>query len=67
MRSLEEYIHESSQEADEQVFVVKGDDGTMFNYFATEKEAKEAMDKLNKENPDNKATISKAKKSEFEK
>lgn len=65
MKNLVEFIQESSSK--EQVYVVKGDDGTMFNYFSTEEEAKKAADELNKENPDNKATISKADKSEFEK
>jgi hypothetical protein len=64
MKKLSDFIKES--ESDEIVYSVYYDDGTLYSYYDTEKEAKSEADKLTKENPDFPAKVKQEKKSEFE-
>ena len=63
MKKLSDFIKES--ESDEIVYSVYYDDGTLYSYYDTEKEAKSEADKLTKENPDFPAKVKPEKKSEF--
>lgn len=64
MKTLMQFIEESNQD---QVFVLYMEDGTMVNYFNDEPSAEAEKKKLESENKDNKCSIKKEKKSNFEK
>lgn len=64
MKTLTQFIEESNQD---QVFVLYMEDGTMVNYFNDEQTAKFEKKKLESENKDNKCSIKKEKRSNFEK
>ena len=65
MKKLSDFIKES-ESSEEMVYSVYYDDGTLYSYYDTEKEAKSEADKLTKENPDFPAKVKQEKKSEFE-
>lgn len=64
MKTLTQFIEESNQD---QVFVLYMEDGTMVNYFNDEQTAESEKKKLESENKDNKCSIKKEKRSNFEK
>ena len=58
MKSLQEFITEAESSND--VYVVYFGDGTMQNFYYTEDDAKQEVESLNKEVPDNKAYFKKS-------
>ena len=65
MKDLKEFILEA--ESSDDVYVVYFGDGTMQNFYYTEKEARNEVDVLNKENPDAKASFKKEPRKNIEK
>lgn len=64
MKTLTQFIEENNQD---QVFVLYMEDGTMVNYFNDKQTAESEKKKLESENKDNKCSIKKEKRSNFEK
>ena len=64
MKTLTQFIEENNQD---QVFVLYMEDGTMVNYFNDKQTAESENKKLESENKDNKCSIKKEKRSNFEK
>jgi len=65
MKSLQEFITEAESSND--VYVVYFGDGTMQNFYYTEDDAKQEVESLNKEVPDNKAYFKKEPRKNIEK
>ena len=65
MKNLTEFISEA-QNASNDIYTVYFGDGTMYNYFYTEKEANEVKDKLNKEASSNKCVVKKENRTTVE-
>ena len=65
MKSLQEFITEAESSND--VYVVYFGDGIMQNFYYTEDDAKQEVESLNKEVPDNKAYFKKEPRKNIEK
>lgn len=65
MKDLKNFIMEAESSND--VYVVYFGDGTMQNFYYTEDDAKQEVESLNKEVPDNKAYFKKEPRKNIEK
>lgn len=67
MKDLTEFLKESSNEEDKEVYVVKDSStGIMFNFYYDKKTAEEVADNLNNETKTNNAVIEPIKLSELQ-
>ena len=67
MRNFSDCIIEEKNQANDNVYVVYYDDGTMYSYYETKEEAEEEAKKLTKENSDFPASVKEEPKTNFEK